>query len=598
MARGGREGDWLGARVFSGFCLLLLLVYFGHLVLGLTLPVAAGVSAGMAGLGLTRLVLRGFGKDRSILVHPVVLMPLAGMVILVIRGLDYQPLAWDELTNWLAWTRQAALKGRLLGDDIRHGVLGYTPGWTIALAYPNLLFGGFIESRSAMVPFVMHVALCGLIHDIAMRLRLLLGVSRVSARLGAWVLVLGLLGVEAMWRLAPTNLLIEKPQIYTLTAALLLGLLILEDAADRMRAGLHLGLVIAGGYLIKVSMLAFVAPLLVLLGWAALRSAGQGRSRIAVMFGLALVPTILVYGVWRSVGAVQGCMSDPLALLPGLLAGGDGSVRMTDLFLRLFGTILAYVAEFKLPLTLVAAGGVAVAAFNARQRPLIIAFALYLLLYFGALYVYHLDCFGEFYFKNLNSPDRFTRVPLRTFHAAGLVLLFFALHPVEVRLHRWTLPILAAVLGVWGVYRLDMSIRSMTERFEAAGEQVTTVRTMRGWTEAVAARVLLHPEQGRDVQIIAQGSDGYEVMIMTYFAAGRFIVHGSHSFGEAPINVWMSKASPDTFRRRIMESSLVVPVHLDTWARQSLDIGAGCLDSPRLLVPDAVTGRMECPQEP
>lgn len=590
-APGGREGDWLGVRAFSGFCLLLLLVYAGHLILGLPLPQAALAAAGLGGLGLLRLGWRRGGGDASILVHPVVLMPLAALVILALRGLDYQPLAWDELTNWLAWTRQAVLKERLLGADINHGALGYTPGWPIALAYPNLLLGGFEESRSALVPFVMHVALCGLIHDIAVRLGQRGGASPVSARLGAWALVLALLAVEATWRLAPTNLLIEKPQIYPLTAAMLLGLLLLEDEAEPARGGLHLGLVIAGGYLIKVSMLAFAAPLLLLLGWTALRSRRPGS---AALFALALGPTALAYAAWRNTGAMTGCISDPLSLLPGLLGGGDNSARMADLAQRLFGTLLAYVAGFKLPLTLAAAGGMAVAILKPRQRPLVLAFALYLLLYFGALYVYHLDCFGEYYFQTLNSPDRFTRVPLRTLHAVGLVLLYLALWPRAGRLPRRAMAGLVAVLGLWGLYRLDVSIRTMTERFEAATEQRETVREMRAWTEVVAEQMRLHPERGRNVQIIAQGTDGYEVMIMHYFAAGRFKVNPNQSFGEIPANIWMTRITREDFRRRMLDASLVVPVKLDAWALGALDIAEGCLGGRRLLVPDPAAGRLDC----
>lgn len=602
-----RGGGWFGARLFGGFALLLIVQFLCHLVLGLTLHAAAATAAALAAAGLVRMAARERPRPAGLITHPAVLLPLAAAVVIAVRGgVGYQPLAWDELTNWLGWMRQAVAAGQLDAPDFVNVMRGYTPGWVLALAYPNLMLGANDGAHAAVMPLLMHVAMLALVHDVVADRLVRAGWRTGPAAWAGWLCILLALSVEATWKLAPTNLLIEKPQIYALAACLFLALTLEGAKAAPRRAGLHLGLAFAAGYLVKTSMLAFAAPLLLL--WLGARTPGAhgyAAWRQALHGGAIMAAVILpVWLTWRLHGAAQDCMANPLMMFGGLWQGGASLERATDLARRFGQAEWDYVRGYKFPLTVVAAAGLAAVLAVRRLRLLPLALGAYLVLYFGALYAYHLDCFGEYYFQTLNSIDRFTRVPLRVIHLAGLILPLLAIAPrlagiANGRRVGIALAAAALSLGGWQAYQLGRSFEAMATRFDATAEQRETVLRMRGESERVAAVVAMRPELGRRVQMIAQHSDGYHWVIGTFYGLHRFAVAPQWSWGANTANIWMNSATPEQVLERLFTASLVWPVIVDGWMAALLaphvpeaDCAAHLTDA--LLVPEPATRTFRC----
>ncbi|MBX9633921.1 MAG: hypothetical protein K2X44_02975, partial [Magnetospirillum sp.] len=419
------------------------------------------------------------------------------------------------------------------------------------------------------------------------------------------VLILAALAVEASWKLAPTNLLIEKPQIYALAACVFLCVLAGERKIGLTRTGLHLGLAFSAGYLVKVSMLAFAPALALLWAFITLQRYRRGEKILALAAAaMALAaPVLLTLGIWKVIGPSHGCMSDPLAVFASLLGGNsDGSAR--DLLVRFVGAELDYLHAFKLPLTMAAGAGLALTLLSPRLAAIPLALALYVALYFGALYAYHLGCFGAYYFQELNSIDRFTRVPLRVLHLTGLILpaLAFAPRLSACTVRRGTVAILAVIvlaLGARQVQQLNHSFATMANREDSTPEQVAMVRTIRSEAALVSAAVQHRPELARRPLMIAQGSSGYEVVIANYFALGQFRLPDLWSWGPTPANVWMAPASIGQMRETLMGASLIWPVTVDAWMSAVLnelirDHDCRTRTTDYLLIPVPAAGELTC----
>ncbi|ARJ66563.1 hypothetical protein WV31_13235 [Magnetospirillum sp. ME-1] len=565
---------WLGGRFFAGWALMETGIYLLHFVAQMPLGLSARAMAVVGLAGLVPLLRRR--PPPAALLHPAVLMPLAAALILAVRGgLTYEPLAWDELSNWAAWARSATLADRLVGPEVRHGLagFGYTPGWALSLAFPGLVFGGFDEARAAVIPFLMHVGLLGLLFDAVEHMLSVRGVDERRSRIMAAALMLLALAAEATWRLAPTNLLIEKPQIFAMAGCLLLGLTAVTGGTRPRLLALHLGVLFAAAYLVKVSCLGLGGSLAILMAGALWAERRLGWRHLAVEGGLrallVLGPVLVCYGVWRLVFSEPGCLGNPVQVFTEVVAGPlpQGA---DELFRRFFGAVLAYVGAYKLPLTVLSLAGLAACLHDRRGVLIVLALVGFIAPYFLALYAYHLSCFSGYYWQELNSIDRFTRVPLRLVHLFGLTLPVVVWGPVLAR-RPWPGALRPVILaGLSGLallagWRLSQDFRAMATRFNESAEQVETVRTMRTQTEAVLRLAVERPGLGANVQMLAQGTQGYERLIADYFAAGRLVIPHRWSFAPEQRDAWTFIEDEAGMRRRLAEASLVWVVRLDPW---------------------------------
>lgn len=612
MPRIGSGPGW-GGRAFGGFAAIIIMLFVGQLGFGLDYRILALILAPLAGIGL----IFWFHQGRSWLIdefltHPAFVLPVLLAMLVGLHGgnVDYLPLAWDEYSNWLSWAKQYLEYGKVVDPRIVTGVMGYTPGWPLVLALPGLWHEEFGEGGALMAFSLMHVVLLGLVYD-ALVGRLWRAEHRPGfAKLAAWGVILVLLAVEASWKLVPINLLIEEPQTYCLVACTVLAFGWRDDAGPAWRVALYLGLACALGYLVKGAMLVF-APSAFILFAAYLMFRGGGeparwrqmvaRDNLYAWVVLAVAP-LLVVAVWSVWGTHPGdCLSQPALAFAGAWDRIGETERTLDLWHRYWKAVFRYLATYKLFLSAAAVlCFLAVAAVDRFARVVLIALVVYSILYSLSLFAYHLDCLGPYYFDNLNSIGRFTRVPLRVFHVVGPVLL---VHVFAVRLRsipvgrRLTLAIatLVFMLGAYQVTRVQASLRSVASRADADPVLAGQVRMVRAATLAIAK---YHPGTDKAVVFIDQGGQGFAPHIARYFGRGVLRSYPAASWGEKPINVWMQPTNPVEMKRLLLGAAIVVPMHLDGWMTQILhELGAEatCLLPPfGLLFPDAAMGRLRC----
>lgn len=607
------SGPGLDGRFFAGFAAVILLLFFGQIGFGWDYHRMGLVLVPLAALGLIRWFRQGTGWLRAeFLTHPVLVLPVLLALLVGIRGggVGYLPLAWDEYSNWLTWARQYLEVGNVGDARITTGVMGYTPGWPLVLALPGLWRGTFSEGGALMAFALMHMAVLGLVYDAVLGRLWRAGQGLGFARLAAWGLILILLAAEASWKLVPINLLIEEPQTYCLVACVILVFGWWDDAPPPWRIGLPLGLAWALGYVIKSAMLTFVPSLLVLFAaflWLRRSSYPVGWRRLAGDGGVhgaaaLLAPLLAAIVVWRLLGPhFAGCISQPSVAFAGAWARLGETERALDLWRRYWAEMFQYLWDYKLIVSVGSLGCLLVAAAADRfVRVILVSFVFYYGLYFLSLYAYHLDCFGEYYFFNLNSIERFTRVPLRLLHVIGPVVLLHTyagrLRAIgNTRLMKAAAMVAVVSLGAYQLTRMNASLGSVAGRMDADPVLAGTVRTVR---DAALAITKAMPGTDKEVIFIDQGGQDFAPHIARYFGGGVLRVHPSASWGESPANTWMQRIPKSEMRELLSGASVVVPLRLDDWMTgilQEMAVDAACLSPPSgFLLPDRNRATLRC----
>ncbi|CAN0526836.1 unnamed protein product, partial [Laminaria digitata] len=244
-------------------------------------------------------------------------------------------------------------------------------------------------------------------------------------------------------------------------------------------------------------------------------------------------------------------------------------------------------SSYKTPLTIAATLGM-LTALTRRNFTVPLTLGLMGTAYLALLYWYHLTCFGPFYFENLNSIERFTRVLLRTLHGVGLVVLldaalrFLARYTGEQQRGR-LIPVrhvigvlvpIIVVLGAWQMNRVYRSVDIVTAR---TGQTIDfRVDEMR------RAAALIDKLKGTSLpgspilQVVSQGMDSAVIDYALFFALSRqrgdtkagYQVAGSHSWSPTPVNVWQRRANPEEVRKTLEKADIIWPTMLDPWLRE------------------------------
>lgn len=566
---------WLGLRFLTAFCALISAVFFLHFAGSVPLSVAARIIAVVAAAGMLlgiRNIIRSPFRGKALL-HPVFIFPGCAVLFGSFSGISYDPISWDELSNWLGLVQDAVLSDAFFGPEVHWAQPGYTPGWPIALAYPQLILGHYADVNSALIPFLMHVGMLGLLFDVVVHgLKQWEGWNR-QAHLVSWGVILLALSLEASWKLVPLNLLVEKPQIYLICSLLALGAAASDRRLDWAVLNVHAGMLLIGGYLIKVAMLSFVAPFGVLWACVAWRRGVLGDLK-ALGYGLALtlIPMILAYILWRAQSPASGCLSNPIAMFTNLMAG-DVSGDKGDIYSRLARNIFSYLLEYKLPLTIVAAAGIFIAAVSRGYYPVVIAIAAWLILYFIALFNYYVYCYSGHDVEVLISWERFTRLPLRVVHVMGVVLpvLAFARYGGGILQRRPGVAVVlsagVALLAVFQLFQLRSTLIEIGRRATETPEWISTGRMVRDDAEALAALVAEKPELGQSVQMLVQDGNGYLRLKGFFHARRKFKVQTSSKFSPAGTDIWTRSIDDPRMAEILLSASLVWPVILDPWMR-------------------------------
>jgi len=602
--------NFSGFRFFGGGLLFVFTFFLLHVILHIDLTVSVWLVLALSLIGITLTVrdhLIPSDKFWRECMHPVPVMILVGALGIQWQGgIGYLPYSGDEFSNWLGVSREIFMAGDYGQISDKIWLQGYTPGWRLMLLIPWVFTGAVNEGNSAAAPFVLLIGLVGMVFDVVRwRLRLLPEMSDTRSDLFAWVLILVALSAELAGPTWMWNLLIEQPQIYTLAASAIALYLCSQNPENSVRLALYAGIALAGSYLFKSAGLSFVpAAGFALLCQLRFRSGMAATLRQLASLGIpCFAPTILILLMWTFYTRFfpPNHMSVLATLTPDYIAHA-ASLDWPDLANRFSRAVGTYLLEYKFPLTPLFILTLLIAAIRGQFVPLVL-WLTFFTTYMFALYWYHLGIFGPYYFENLNSVERFTRIPVQTLHVLGFVVAIFQISELLARppmafisaILRGKTVIYCSLLAIAGlgsfqVLQISRSIVDVSSRrFQNIDPYINDVRHAVAAARQLAGGPL--PEDPR-VLLIAQNAENTPLVYALYFAIGLTGPSGSplriHFDGVSwtagpPVNVWQEKITPDRMRRKLLSNDLIWPLRVDPWILSILSPltdNSACLDKP------------------
>ncbi|MBT3237145.1 MAG: hypothetical protein HN360_00085 [Rhodospirillaceae bacterium] len=579
-----------GIRFSLGYALMVIVVYVSHILLGLSFGITLAVTMALSVAGIVAETRRQGGHSawRELVVHPAFILILAGAGAIALNGgIGYLPYGNDEFSHWLATPQIIHLSGSWAAVVDTLVLPFYTPGWQLTLLMPWQLLGNEDLGMSAAAPFVLHVTVIALVYDIVVfQLRQRTQMTQVLATLAAWAFVLLFMTAEAMGRLWTYTLLIEQPQIYSYVAVLLT--VYAAQSSEQNRKTLYgvAGIILASAYLYKAAAMTFIPAVIGAACIVLLLQKKNFQDQIKdnlVMTGLLVGPILIAIYSWSA--TIQSSACSPFSLSSAQI-DQVASLDWTGLAVRFFSEVGTYVVGYKSVLTVAASlgfiGAFALGKYRAALMTILL-FAGYLL----ALYLYHLTCLGSYYFEQLASIPRFTRVPLQVFHALGLVMLLDVALSIFFRTkgslndaggnllgRSWVMTGLAAVviiLGIWQARQIHNTVIDTTTRaHQSIDPRINEMRMAANKIEALRDNTF--PDTPV-LTILSQGDDNAVIDYARFFAMGyedgkrapRFLVSYETSWAPDKKNVWQTQASMDEAVQYLSRSDIIWPIALDPW---------------------------------
>lgn len=585
-AAGRDRSDWIGLRLSAAIALTDILLFTLSWLGGLALSTSVWIVAALAALGLARLVRDGRNAPLGLAVHPAVVLPALVLAVMAWHGpLTYLPSAWDEYANWLGWARGMVLDDKVWAPGMRGPVPGYSPGLSILMSMPSVVLGQYDDAHSVSLQLFMHAGLLGMVFDLSrLTLRQAGGGGREAA-VGAWLVVLLALAVEATWKLLPPLQLIEKPQVYLIAAVAVLMVQAARADIHPWRLALTGGLLLAHAYLIKLGTQLLLPSMVILALPVLARNPGQ---RMALGLGLAL-PMAAAILAWKLAGIPDlsnwNAIVGPLIELESRLGARATYALAVTVALDYWPAVLAYMETFKPWLTLLSLGGFALAWKRSENRAAAVALVGFFALNMILVYAFHIKWSP---YPELNSIDRFTRVPLRPIHLLGVVLGLLAVMEWGILRVGWTwrgrlgLPAAGLIVILLGVqaWQAEASLREMDRRTLDPRVKVIHDDALR-----LSALLLRRGQGGTGVQMIDQGQDGFARLIAEYFADGHdgrrtlslFTLDPAYSWTVSSDSRWYKPVTTEALAGHLSRQTVLWPVIVDPWI---LSILAPMVDDP------------------
>ncbi len=608
----------IGLRFVAGIACLILALYATMVLLAVPLRHSMLLIGALAAAGWIRAALQNRILDLSeAIVHPALILPAFAAIVASVYGpIDYIPYLVDEFTNWIGVSRIIHWADSY--EAVRKTIYlpGYTPGWRLLLLAPWQVTGAIDHGLSTAAPFILHVATLALIYDLTVILIRRSGALPPAMSQGAaWLILLLFLTAEGMGRLWTFEMLIEQPQIYMLSAATLLVLR--AELSPLMLRPLYAlaGIVLAAGFLLKNAVLAAAPAALLVAALALITSEAPITERLregAVRAALLLLPLAITMLSWTAIVPSDNCLSSPMSVFT---AGKGASYDAIDLARRFIGALGTYVLQYKLAVTLTAAAGLALGIYLGLWRAVLFS-TVFAAVYFASLYWYHLGCFGEYYYRELNSIPRFSRVPIQVLHTLGLLLLATGILGLAnarwpgIAVKRGTMLTcigLAIGLSAWHVRQTYRTVADLTTR---AHQKVDPrIAEMQMASAFIERRIGLNPTAQPTLAILGQGQDGDVRAYATYFShrpvpgghVSLFRVHPGTSWSPNPLNVWQAHVTAEAVIEELATADILWPLQLDPWLTEQLRIlvaDEACITRlPNVALVRTVTGdvtRFQC----
>lgn len=499
-------GGLPGLAFLGGWATALIVLWLAGMA-GVPLHFVAWGLAGVSSAALAQACWRQ-RRHPSALLHPLAVVSIVVIVLLLTAGpVLYRVYAWDSWTNWVGWSQQMVVSDAIFRPDMWISTRGYTPGWPLAMALPDLIGGHFATEDAWAASMSLHIGLLALIFDVArLGVRRFLELGPIRTSLAAWAFLLSVMALELSWSAIPTLLLVEEPQYYFLSAGFLaIGVGLIEKRADPALL-LAATLTMVAAYLFKSSFLPYAPSYLLMAGYLVFAENGRWAfdRRAAGRFAAIVLAIAAPILLWKLAGPHGRCQADVGAMVSRLMANEPVYGIPFD---RFAGLVLNRMTQFalgwKLPVTLAAVAGFALFV---RQRfflPALLALIGLWLLYYTGIVSGMAACFTPTEIEKLASVQRYTRVPLRLFQTLGVVMLMVAaLHAfgrLETfgRLRSWLgtgrsalvgLSLAVSVLGAWQIDRGLHSIRAVEQRSDIRADFKQRVEAARNDVRLLAER--------------------------------------------------------------------------------------------------------------
>jgi len=581
----------LGVRLTFGWSALTILLILGAVFFALPLRATSLAIAALAAIGLVARARTAF--QREDLRHPVVPFAVLAAVMIAFGPGLYHPVAWDELSYWMYITREIVVADKTIAPGLIYPNQGHTLGWQLLMAYPQALFSDFIEGRSYPSVVALHLSTLALAADFVRHLVLGRGMDDKIVVAAGWIAIPLLLAAQAMWILFPTLLLIEKPQIYSYVAAIMLAIMTIgAQEGNAPRWGLTAGIALAASYLLKITAITLFPAwgifALILL---------MRRNRTAVIAVAAMVlPALLTAAGWPLIVPSEGgCQVKPLLVISKMLQLHD-EVWMTAKGLG--GLLSAYYAEYKPAVSIAAIAGLAMSLRHRAGALLTSSLIVFFATYLTALLFSYVGCWSGYEKETFISYERYGRVILRVLHVFGLAMLLVSViewagrrNCFDFRGRRVAAAgavLFAAFLG-WQGIKAHAALHEIAARDSGDERDIAVLAVRRNlekiksWADSRGGGSLPR------IMIVAQKSTGFENVIAAYHALG--VTRGGpirslelepiFSFGQTAGNIWMRPLAREEILTIAGKADLLWPITLDDYARNALaPILSACPDGP------------------
>jgi len=599
---------WFSIRYLAGFCAITIILFLGNFVFKIPLHFLGWGILAIALLGcaqiLRQLDLKNIIKP-NVIFHPFTLFLLLYLVVVSTKGgFAYQIFLGDEFTNWVGWARQMVILDQAVSKAMI-SVPIYTPGWTLYLAFPGILLGYFDSSQLIALPFLMHLGFLVVLFDIVFT-TFSRHLKASNSFLLAWIFVLLFLAVETSWKLAPENLLSERPQIYVVSACFLLAFVALNNSVHRLQISWVIGILFAAAYLIKTaSIILFPSILFIALciAFADKKYSDENFSdrqeyslyivRGLKIVGAVIIPFLIIYLLWKIAPRDNSCAATPLNLLFSedmSIFAGD---RASELASRYFPGIWAYFSSFKASLSALAVLGLLISFKRPQTATISVALIGYSILYTLALYWVYLTCYGGYQYEILSSLQRFIRVPIRVAHIVGLTLLVISLfqwctvsYPQiltktkAIKFFPLTGLVVAFALFGWIGSELSRSIENASSRPDQKNAAwLTTVVDLTHDTRQLVSIIKEREMKDPNLLFIAQGGNGDQRLPIHLESLGLkrgdpvrwFKFPNKGNFGVVKKDLWTVKTNQKALRKLMLRQDIILPIKIDPWIKQVLE---------------------------
>lgn len=565
----------MGAALAAGAAILVLALFIlttlaDFAVTASAWAVAAVAVAGWIYAGL-RLLRTGLGAPITA-AHPAIVLTLIISAVFAVVAPDgpYLPHAWDEMSGWATWMKQILAANVWYSDAMMDGFPHYPKGWPLLAVYPQVFMEGFDGARAIAVATALQIAVLAALYDAFRSLPALRSAPAGTSSTAAWAIVLALVAIEAMWKVVPNSLEVERPILYMTVALFAVG--IIASIKDKPTAWVALGVILAATLSMKTSMVSAFVPTLVF----TTTSPGTVRQRALRSAAIVMPGVALVIG-WNLIG------KPPVPSPTGLVMAPLGETLMG------FGSVFwGYLTAYKAPVTAVATVGFAWAIlFDRGMWRLPVAWLAFACIYIAGLIALYLFVMHASPTEAFPSLQRYVRLPVRLYHVFGCALFLYE----AFRLLRNKLPNLAdariahgvaalAFVAVAGLIYMRAGSDVADLDIKAHEDQTNVHRNMQVRDEATALSTLIAASgyETPMVAVIAQGDDG-----AWHNAAGFYSVNTSRqgpvqiyrhlpswSWGETAINAWMQTTTADDMAAQFKATDIVWPLVVDDWMRSVL----------------------------